>query len=164
MKNLLVIACLLTLAACSSKNKEEQSSQEAAVVAEPMAQSNEEAPKAKGGVESLAMDSGANMEGGFPDVEGTERSGATCKSGSDERLISVIDTKEGPCGVVYSKFGTKRTVAYAKHDMPFCDKVYSNIVSNLNSAGFDCGGAAASAAPAQEEAAPAQETAPEQAQ
>lgn len=82
-----------------------------------------------------------DMNAGFPDVEGTERSGATCKNGGNERAVSVIDTREGPCGVVYTKNSNKKTVAYAKHDMTFCDKVFDNIVGNLTAGGYDCGGA-----------------------
>jgi hypothetical protein len=110
----------------------------------------------------MAMDSGSNMEGGFPDVEGTERSGATCRNGNDERLVSVIDTREGPCGVVYTKHGDKKTVAYAKHDMSFCDQVFDNIVGNLTGGGFDCGGAGNTASRSGDEAAeaPAEESAP----
>ena len=76
----------------------------------------------------------------------------------------MIDTREGPCGVVYTKGGNKATVAYAKNDMSYCDKVFDNIVGNLTGGGFDCGGAGntASAAPAEkEEAAPAEDAAAE---
>ena len=162
MKKLLVLISVFAIAACSSKPKEEMAEEKPAM-SEP-APAPAPAPEAK---ESMTMDSGANMDGGFPDVEGTERSGATCKNGSDERLVSVIDTREGPCGVVYTKYGNKKTVAYAKNDMSFCDKVFDNIVGNLTGGGFDCGGAgntaAASEAPAQEEAPAAMEEKKEEA-
>lgn len=163
MKNMLLIVSIFALAACSSAPKEE------APVAEPVDNSTpapEPAP-AEPVQDTMSMDKGANMEGGFPDVEGTERSGATCKNGGDERMISVIDTREGPCGVVYTKHGNKKTVAYAKFEMPFCDKVFDNIVGNLTNGGFDCGGAgsSAAAAPAEEpkaEEQPAEQSAEEQ--
>jgi hypothetical protein len=159
MKKLILLISVLALAACSSKPKEEMTENETPVMTESSAA---EAPAKADKTESMTADTGANMDGGFPDVEGTERSGATCKNGADERMVSVIDTKEGPCGVVYAKSGSKKTVAYAKNDMGYCDKVFQNIVGNLTSGGMDCGGAGAApttAAP-KEEAAPAQEEAP----
>jgi len=138
---------IFAIAACSSKPKQEEPAAQPTATEEP-------APAPAPTTDSMTADTGANMDGGFPDVEGTERSGATCKNGGDERLVSVIDTREGPCGVVYTKHGNKKTVAYAKHDMSFCDKVYDNIVGNLTGGGFDCGGAGSSAKT--EEAAPAE--------
>lgn len=148
MKYLLILISVFAIAACSSKKKEEAPAQPAMSDKAP-----EPAPVPE--KNTMTMDSGSDMSGGFPDVEGTERSGATCKNGGDERLVSVIDTREGPCGVVYTKGGNKKTVAYAKNDMTFCDKVFDNIVGNLTGGGFDCGGAgntaAAAEAPATEE-------------
>ena len=146
MKKILLVISVFAIAACSSAPKEE-------APAEPAMKDTAPAPApAPVKSDSMTMDTGANMDGGFPDVEGTERSGATCKNGGDERMVSVIDTREGPCGVVYTKHSNKMTVAYAKNDMSFCDKVYDNIIGNLTGGGFDCGGAAA-AAPAAEPAA-----------
>ncbi len=81
----------------------------------------------------------------FPKMEGYERSGATCKQGNDERMISVIDTREGPCGVIYTKFGVKTTEAFAKYDMSVCDRAFNKIIANLLAKGFDCGGVGFSA-------------------
>ncbi len=148
MKKLLILVSIFAIAACSSNKKEDE---EMAPAPTPTVQednkeaeapaSDESSSSQDNSQDSMAADSGSNMDGGFPDVEGTERSGATCKNGGDERLVSVIDTREGPCGVVYTKNGSKNTVAYAKYDMSFCDKVFDNIVGNLTSGGFDCGGA-----------------------
>ena len=150
MKKLLIFISVLALAACSSSPKEEEAPMEQPT-AEAQATPEASTPAPEDNSASMTADMGENMEGGFPDVEGTERSGATCKNGSDERLVSVIDTKEGPCGVVYTKHGTKKTVAYAKHVMPFCDNVYNNIIGNLTAGGFDCGGAGAAASSSQPE-------------
>ena len=140
MKKILLFVSIFAIAACSSKPKEEAPAETPAVEAPAVETPAPTTTETKN--DSMTMDTGANMAGGFPAVEGTERSGATCKSGSDERMVSVIDTREGPCGVVYTKHGNKLTVAYAKYEMPFCDKVYDNIVGNLTGGGFDCGGAA----------------------
>lgn len=169
MKKLLLLISIFAFAACSSAPKEEEAAAEAPAVKEETPAPAPAPEENKDSKESMTMDSGSdsasNMDGGFPDVEGTERSGATCKNGSDERLVSVIDTREGPCGVVYTKHGSKKTVAYAKFDMSFCDKVYENIVGNLTGAGFDCGGAGAKAstpAASKQEAAPAEDKQEEQ--
>ncbi len=163
MKKLLIITSIFALAACSSAPKEEEAApaeETPAVQAENKTTPDTPADtSASDSKESMAMDSGSgtDMSGGFPDVEGTERSGATCKNGGDERMVSVIDTREGPCGVVYTKHGNKGTVAYAQNDMGFCDKVFDNIVSNLTGGGFDCGGAGNTASSGGgEEAAPAE--------
>jgi hypothetical protein len=148
MKNIILAFSLIALAACSSAPKDDTPVEEASESVEaptpvPEAETQQEASNTK----SMSADTGEDMEGGFPDVEGTERSGATCKNGDDERMVSVIDTREGPCGVVYTKHSRKKTVAYAKNDMGFCDKVYDNIVGNLTNGGFDCGGAQPTAKP-----------------
>lgn len=161
VKKLLIIISVFAIAACSSKPKEEEQEMPAE---QPVVSESAPAPTTEESKDSVAMDSGsadsgANMEGGFPDVEGTERSGATCKNGAQERMVSVIDTREGPCGVVYTKGGNKNTVAYAKNDMGFCDKVFDNIVGNLTGGGFDCGGAGNTA---KAEAAPTEEPAAEE--
>jgi hypothetical protein len=152
VKKLLILVSILALSACSSKDKEEDMSntEEAAAVEQPAETADTTpTPEPEPAEDSSADSASADMSSGepdmadgqFPDVEGTERSGATCKNGSTERLVSVIDTREGPCGVVYTKNGTKRTVAYAKYDMSYCDKVFDNIVGNLTAGGYDCGGA-----------------------
>jgi len=155
MKKIILAASLVALAACSSAPKEDTNAndQAGAEMEAPIPMPDAGAQDSASGNETQPMnaDSGTNMEGGFPDVEGTERSGATCKNGEDERMVSVIDTREGPCGVVYTKHGNKKTVAYAKNDMAFCDKVYDNIIANLSNGGFDCGGAKSAAKPAPEE-------------
>ncbi len=150
MKKLLILVSILALAACSSKEKQEDTSNtENTAVEQPAeaqtAQDSSEQDDAKNEEASNEVNE-PDMNGGFPDVEGTERSGATCKNGSTERLVSVIDTREGPCGVVYTKNSNKKTVAYAKNDMSYCDKVFDNIVGNLTAGGYDCGGAGNTAA------------------
>ena len=157
MKKLLLFISIFAIAACSSAPKEEEPAPAPTVKETPAP-----AP-ADNSADTATADSGSSggdsMGSGFPDVEGTERSGATCKNGAEERLVSVIDTREGPCGVVYTKGGSKSTVAYAKNDMSYCDKVFDNIVGNLTGGGWDCGGAGNTAAqPAgEEEAASAEE-------
>ena len=103
-------------------------------------QANNQQNSAEASGEEDMGDKSVNMGNeGLPDVEGTERSGATCKKGNDERMVSVIDTRQGHCGVVYNKFGKKKTVAYAKYEMKFCDGIFDSVISNLLALGFDCG-------------------------
>ncbi len=79
---------------------------------------------------------------GFPSIAGTEKSSVTCTNKTDTRKISVLSVTEGGCGVVYNKMGSDKTVAMAKSDS-YCDNVSSKIKTNLEGAGFSCGGAAA---------------------
>lgn len=147
MKKYFFVLTLIALSACSSTPKEEAASapesvsvqEEPAPVSKPEPVKSEDKPVAP--VEP-SMDSGA----GFPDVTGTERSTVDCASGASTRKISVIDTSEKHCGVVYHRGDEKRTVAYAKFDMSYCDNVQNKIKGNLESAGFNCGGGAAPAA------------------
>ncbi len=162
MKKFILAASLISLAACSSAPKDNSADEQAGAEVEAPTPVPEAATSGNE-TQSMTADSGTNMEGGFPDVEGTERSGATCKNGDDERMISVIDTREGPCGVVYTKHGNKKTVAYAKNDMAFCDKVYDNIIANLTNGGFDCGGAQTAAKPAKDEKVEEEESTEEEA-
>ncbi len=86
---------------------------------------------------------GDECDGEFPDkVEGTQRFKAVCThetNKADVREISVIDTKEGHCVPVYSKFGKRCIVGYARNDMNFCTDVYIKIINNL-SGYFECEG------------------------
>ena len=140
MKYWSLLLVLVFISACSSTPKKEPAPVQPEVTPAPAPEAPPP-PEPATTEDKMVMDTGGTTTGGFPDVEGTERSGATCTNGGDERMVSVIDTKEGPCGVVYSKYGKKLTVAYAKFEMPFCDKVYENILGNLKNGGFDCGGA-----------------------
>ena len=73
-------------------------------------------------------------ENDLPDVEGTQRLHSVCThktNDADIRTVSVIDTVEGHCGTVYTKFGKKKTEAYAQVDMNFCERVYNGIINNL---------------------------------
>ena len=81
--------------------------------------------------------------GGLPAITGTEKSSVTCTNKSDTRKISVLTVTEGGCGVVYNKMGEDKTVAMAK-STNYCDSVSSKIKTNLEGAGFNCGGAGSS--------------------
>lgn len=91
--------------------------------------------------------SGASATSDFPSITGTEKSTFTCTNKNDSRKISVLNVTEGGCGVVYNKMGEDKTVALAKVDMTYCDTVSGKIKTNLEGAGFSCGGEAAAAAP-----------------
>lgn len=74
----------------------------------------------------------------FGDFVGTEDSRVTCTKNSDVRVISVLKSDTGSCGVVYEKFGVKKTVATAENDKDFCSKKQEQIKSNLEGPGFSC--------------------------
>lgn len=166
MKKILLASILLTLISCSSKPKTEEAPPEAStpesvsVQEEPAAPATPEpvAPKEKVAPVESPADTGG---GSFPDVEGPERSSAECNHGNEARRIAVIDTAEKHCGVVYTRGGVKKTVAYARNSMAYCDTVLEKIKGNLAAAGFSCGGEAPAA---KAEAAPAPEQKQEQPQ
>jgi len=61
-----------------------------------------------------------------------------CKSGSDERKISISQPKAGGCEVHYTKFGKSSSVATALSDPGHCMKVLENIKGKLEKADFEC--------------------------
>lgn len=145
----LVLGSLLMLAfvACSSAKKTETATTTSPEVTAPATTtaettSTDEAP-AKKTKKSAPMSETASSDGsGLPAINGTEKSSVTCTNKSDTRKISVLNVTEGGCGVVYNKMGEDKTVAMAKSDMNYCDSVSSKIKTNLEGAGFNCGGAA----------------------
>jgi len=83
----------------------------------------------------------------FPAITGSERTSATCSNNGDQREITVLDiTGNNGCGVVYTKGGVKNTIAIARNDMGYCDRVLAKVQGNLEANGFDCGGGASSSA------------------
>jgi hypothetical protein len=68
-------------------------------------------------------------------AEGT----VTCKSGNDERTISSTKGEGGAgCQVMYKKGGEEKSVADAKNDTSYCEKVVDKIKKNLTAAGYTC--------------------------
>lgn len=166
MKKITIVLMALVFAACSSKPKADETAAtpsdtekkvmeatdttatstttEADTKAEKKA-----AKKAKQAAEtdttSSEVTSSPSANSDFPSITGTEKSSVTCTNKSDSRKISVLNVTEGGCGVVYNKMGEDKTVAIAKSDLNYCDTVSSKIKTNLEGAGFDCGGGAATA-------------------
>ena len=146
-KLILAVFFLVGLGACSSKTTSFDETKEAQVNSSSDTGTTEEAgqqqAQAENEVQSVEdVDKAVDMgDQGLPDIEGVQRSEAVCRNDNDERTVQVIDTKEGHCGVVYTKFGEKKTVAFARYEMEFCDRIYKGIVDNLVRGGFDCGSA-----------------------
>jgi len=155
VKKFLCVLAVVALAGCSSAKKDETTSTDASGVeqkvteatstdttapAEPVREEKATKKQAKEVTTSPSADSA------FPSITGTEKSSVTCTNKGDSRKISVLNVTEGGCGVVYNKMGEDKTVAMAKVDMNYCDTVSGKIKSNLEGAGFDCGGGAAAPA------------------
>lgn len=164
MKKLLCILAIFAMAACSSTDEAEDTAAAETTETAAEATTTEEATPAETSEQAESAASSADNDSSgmeFPPITGTEKSSATCTLGGDTRTVKVLNITEGGCGVVYNKFSVDKTIAIAKHDMSFCDKVSENVQSNLSAAGFNCnGGGGGAAAPAEE--APAQEPAQEE--
>lgn len=144
-KLLLCTLAVFAFAACSSTDEAADTTETPQAVAETPAAA-EPAPAPAPAPETDTTMTNTSVD--FPPITGTERSSSSCSANGDTRKVAVLDIADnGGCGVVYSKFSVDKTVAMAKHDMSFCDKVSSNIKTNLETAGYDCGGG--SSAPAE---------------
>lgn len=158
MKKIVFAAAFLALAACSSAKKETSSS-DVPVAKETTVESTqasttpvEKVKKAVKEAKATATEAATEATSSgttFGALNGTEKSSIACSNKGDSRKITVLNVTEGGCGVVYNKAGEDKTVAQAKSAMDYCDTVANKMKSNLEAAGFDCGGATA-AAPAAE--------------
>ena len=74
----------------------------------------------------------------FPLMNGTSSKSTTCTAGADTRTISIVSPSHGGCAVNYSKMGIETTVATAKADMTYCERVATKIETNLQSSSFTC--------------------------
>lgn len=161
VKKVILLFSILALAACSSTPKETPTEPTVAdTTAKTDTTSAPTTVQADMGGSSMNTGSAVTMDGSgqFPPIEGTERASTTCTAGSDTRVITTIDRKEGGCGNVYTKFGNKMTIALANNDMTYCDKVHDNVKSNLETGGMNCGGATAAAPAPETEAKPETKT------
>lgn len=143
---------VFVFAACSSKPKAEEATSDVekkvmeateVSVADTQVDTAAEkkaAKKAKAQAAAPEVTTGASAASDFPSITGTEKSSVTCTNKGDSRKISVLNVTEGGCGVVYNKMGEDKTVAVAKVDMNYCETVSSKIKTNLEGAGFSCGG------------------------
>jgi hypothetical protein len=153
MKKILCLVAIIACAACSSTPKQE-TTVSSDVPNAPAADAKADAAQAKADAKTAAKDAAKGGTSEFGAINGTEKSSVTCTNKSDSRKITVMNVTEGGCGVVYNKAGADKTVAMAKSG-DYCDNVANKIKTNLEGAGFDCGGG--TAAPA-DKAAPAQGT------
>lgn len=77
----------------------------------------------------------------LPDITGNSILDINCALRDDKRLISILErTDDRGWGVVYHKFGTKKTIAIARNDKSFCDEVASRVKNTLQTAGYQCDG------------------------
>jgi cell wall-associated NlpC family hydrolase len=142
MKFILVTIAMVSLVACSSTPNTTTTTTtektETAAAATPATSTSTDAPAKKTTTTETTTSSDASS---FPTITGTEKSAVTCTNKSDTRKISVMTVAEGGCGVVYNKMGADKTVAVAK-SMSYCDSVSTKMKTNLEGAGFNCGGEA----------------------
>lgn len=161
MKKIVILMAAFAFVACSSKPKTDETATTSDVekkvmeatdsttteVAPETPAEKKAAKKAKQAAEtnttSTEVTTGASASSEFGALNGTEKSSVTCTNKNDSRKISVLNVSEGGCGVVYNKMGEDKTVAVAKVDMNYCETVSTKIKTNLEGAGFNCGGAAA---------------------
>jgi hypothetical protein len=157
LKKLVILMAAIVFTACSSKPKEEMATTTSDVekkvmeatettqasAAEEMKEAKKTSKKMKEEATTTQAPATPSATSDFPSISGTEKSSVTCTNKNDSRKISVLSVTEGGCGVVYNKMGEDKTVAVAKADMNYCDSVSTKIKSNLEGAGFNCGGGAA---------------------
>lgn len=153
MKKLTLIALALVFTACSHKDKKTEAPAPAPVVEEKATttadaadkKGKKKAAKAAAATEAAATDAApaasSSSETSLAPITGTEKASYTCTNKGETRKITILNVTEGGCGVVYNKAGADTTVARAKNSLDHCDTVANKIKSNLEGAGYNCGGA-----------------------
>lgn len=155
MKSIILIIAAVAFTACSSTKKTETAttSTEAPTTVEKTETTSTDTAPEKTSKKSKKQKTASTEEttttpstdgSGLPSITGTEKSAVTCTNKSDTRKITTLNVTDGGCGVVYNKAGEDKTVALAKVDMNYCDTVTNKIKTNLEGAGFNCGGGASS--------------------
>lgn len=153
MKNIIFVIAALAITACSSTKKTPAPEADASHVEQKVMEATSSdvdtkiektVKKGKKEVKEVSTTTPAANGGSLPAITGTEKSAVTCSNKGDTRKITTLAVAEGGCGVVYNKAGEDKTVALAKTDMKYCDTVTGKIKTNLEGAGFNCGGAESS--------------------
>lgn len=152
MKKITLMALALVFAACSHKDKKDEAPAPAPVVeqkATPDAADKKGKKKAAEAApaEAAAPTASSSSETSLPAITGTEKVSHTCTNKGETRKITILNVTEGGCGVVYNKGGVDATVARARNTLDHCDNVANKIKSNLEAAGYNCGGTSSEAAP-----------------
>lgn len=62
----------------------------------------------------------------------------TCTSDKDTRFLEVKPNQRGGCDLVYTKFGSEKSIASAAAGLQYCREVSGKIASNLVKSGFVC--------------------------
>jgi hypothetical protein len=88
---------------------------------------------------ALATFAIARGEDKKPEAKKAASSKATCKSGSEERIVEVQSREGGGCKVVYTSAGTAKTVGEAAHQLDFCDQLLERMIKKFEAAGYKCG-------------------------
>lgn len=153
MNKLVILLAAFVFVACSSKPKTDEATAATSDVENKVLEATDtttstttaETPTKTKKMSKEEVTTSPSATSDFPSITGTEKSSVTCTNKSDSRKISVLSVTEGGCGVVYNKMGEDKTVALAKVDMSYCDTVSGKIKTNLEGAGFNCGGDTATA-------------------
>lgn len=114
---ILLISALFIVTACSSKDKAEDAQTEATEAVDE------------------AKDKAATMkEGETPTSEGL----ITCTNQKDVRTLDIQKTANGGCELMYTKYGTEKSVASSGISTKYCSEVSEKIQNNLSRSGFTC--------------------------
>lgn len=139
IKNIILLSSFIIFAtACSggAKKSDADSSQPIVEAGAQKADSKAAASDKKSNAKSAAKPtSKVSNISGSPSL--------TCKMGSETRTITKAITPnpaagEDICQVVYTKDGQDNTIANAKHELAYCDKIVNQVRGNLENAGWTC--------------------------
>lgn len=136
MKKMIFICCLLAMPfSVWAQDEAPKAAEESAATT---ATSNNEATDQAAEESDAAPSDEADQKPNFPDLAGTVSKKVVCKLNNDEREISIVQDPEGPSSVVYKKNGEDKTIAYAKNDGSYVERVAEKIQTNLEAASFTC--------------------------
>lgn len=123
------LALAITVSACKTAPKSEAPKPAAPVTSQP-------APAAK--VAEPLKNEVKKAKTAAASGESSLMSVVTCKSGSDERIIEVVQKDGAGCAVNYTKSGATSEIGSALNDASVCQGIVAKVRGNLETAGFAC--------------------------
>lgn len=134
IQTMLSLVAICFAASCASKNTTSTSSPTATTTASAPAANTPAAtttPLTKTNSKNSKQSSAAA-------VASASASKLTCTSGKEVRTLEIKSETGKACDLIYTKGGESKSLASAKSDTAYCQKIIEKVSKNLSSAGYKC--------------------------